>query len=279
MEKQKIELNVPATLSYSALVRHISDEVFASIGFTKEWCSRLKLVVDELYMNAVRYGSMENKSIVRITFSYTDNEVEFKVEDDGTGEKRISVDELKKLIQNNAKNSTVTQTSGRGLALIANLWTDKLDVEPSSVGGIAIYFKKKIETTPPPAPPLLQTVMETSVVPEAKKEPVKTEEKPVEPEVKGESFTIKLHGEIDQHNIEVLTQPVTDQVGTLPENSTLILDFTDVVYINSTFIGHLASWYNEVQNRKGRLEIRNANEQVMDVLDLVGLGRVLTINN
>ncbi|MBU0727707.1 anti-sigma factor antagonist [Patescibacteria group bacterium] len=272
--KQKIELNLPANLSYSSLIRHIADEVFASVGFVKEWSNRLKLVVDELFMNAVKYGSTENTSVVKILFSYDDQEIEFRVEDDGTGVGKVSADQLRTIVENNKKNNAVTNTSGRGLALITNLWTDKLDIERGSNGGIVISFSKKLETTPPPPPTLVQAAVQQQA-----DVTTPTSPEPKKPEVKRAEYMVKLHGEIDQHNIEVITQPVTEQVNALPENSKLILDFTDVVYINSTFIGHLASWYNEVAKKNSQISIKNANNQVKDVLDLVGLGRVITLVN
>jgi len=258
-------------LSFSSLVRHISEEVFDFIGFGKEWCNRLKLVVDELFMNAVRYGSTESKSTVHVFFSYDDQEIEFRIEDDGTGERKTSVEELRKTINKNIENNNVTQTSGRGLALIANLWTDHLDINESSYGGISISFKKGVETVPPPPPPLVQTVLK-------KKSDIKSKIPKKEKWAKGPDFTVKLHGEIDQANIDAVTLPVDEQITALPEKARLILDFSDVVYINSTFIGHLASWHNNVKQKGGQIVVRNANDEIRDVLDLVGLGRILTIN-
>ncbi|MBU0578347.1 anti-sigma factor antagonist [Patescibacteria group bacterium] len=255
-------------MSFSSLVRHISEEVFNFIGFGKEWCNRLKLVVDELFMNAVRYGSTADTSTVHVFFSYNDEEVEFSVEDDGSGTRKMSADELKALINKNVENNNVTQTSGRGLALIAKLWTDHLDIKQSSFGGLAISFSKHIETAPPPPPPLVQTVIykPSKSISEATKES------------KGPDFTVKLHGEIDQANIDAVTLPIDEQITALPESARLILDFGDVDYINSTFIGHLASWHNDVQKKGGQIVLKNVNDQIRDVLDLVGLEHVLTIN-
>lgn len=268
MQKQKIEFNIPANLHFSSLVRNIAEEVFSFAHFSKEWCNRLKLVVDELFMNAVRYGSTEDKSTVHIVFSYDDGHVGFEIEDDGTGSEKKSVEELKTVIQKNASKNDVTRTSGRGLALITSLWTDKLEVKNSSLGGIAISFVKKIETAPPSPPALVKIA-----TPETPKVvPIQPEKKP-----KGPEITIRLHGQIDQINIEKLTLPVEEQIAVLPEEAILILDFKEVDYINSTFIGHLASWYNNVKNKNGQIVVKNANNQIKDILDLVGLARVLNI--
>lgn len=281
MQKQKIELNLPANLKFSSLVRHLTGEFFIYVGFTKEWSSRLKLVVDELFMNAVKYGSTEDTSTVRIVFGYNEEMVEFRIEDDGTGAQKISAKELKARIQKNTDENEVTSTSGRGLALITHLWTDEIKIEPANAGGIAISFSKKIETTPPPLIPAEdQLKSNEGAVDEQSKahqEPIKSPSK--EKSAKGPIVTVKLQGEIDQSNLEKLTLPVKEQLDVLPDGAKLVLDFKDVVYINSTVIGHLAEWHNEVEKKNGQMVLINANDQIKDVLNLVGLSYVLDIES
>ena len=260
-------------------MRHLSEEVFHYVGFSKEWSNRLKLVVDELFMNAVRYGSMEDKSLVHVIFSYTDHDVEFKIEDDGTGSQKMTVEDLKSVIAKNANQKEVTKTSGRGLAMITSLWTDKLNISESSLGGIAITFVKKVEAgAPPPSPPIQPEVLEQIPV-QPQVEVAQPKSAPIAPEEapKGPTITIELHGEIDQSNVDKLTAPVKEQIETLPEGAILNLDFKDVAYINSTVIGYLASWHNSVKAKKGMVILKNINDQIKDVLDLVGLSHILKI--
>jgi anti-anti-sigma factor len=271
LEKQKIEINLPANLKFSYLMRDIANEVFCFAGFNKEWCNRLKLVVDELFMNAVKYGSTEDKSVVRVIILYDEKEVEFKIEDDGTGTRKTSVEDLKALIDKNASNNDLTRTSGRGLALITSLWTDKLEIQPSSFGGIAVSFKKTIEKTPPPPPKLIQAAIDMPA-PDTFK--VTEKEEP-----KGPAFTVQISGDLGQLGIEKLVLPVQEQIKALPEGATLVLDFKEVDYINSTFIGYLASWYNSVKEKRGRIVLLNTSDQIRDVLDIVGIKHVLAIQS
>jgi anti-anti-sigma factor len=273
MEKQKIEFNIPANLHFSSLVRNIAEEVFSFVHFSKGWCNRLKLVVDELFMNAVKYGSTENQSMVHIYFTYNDKEVQFQIEDDGTGPQVISAETLKSLIYKNANQNDVTKTSGRGLAMITTLWTDKLDIKESSYGGITIAFSKTIETQPPPPPPLVKAVISQSAEPSKSIE----QKKPEGSAATMPAFTVKLHGDIDQLNIDKLVLLVNEQIATLPKEATLVLDFSELDYINSTFIGLLASWLNDVKQKGGQIVLKNINDQIKDVLNLVGLGKVLNI--
>jgi stage II sporulation protein AA (anti-sigma F factor antagonist) len=269
MSKQKIEFNLPANLLFSAITRSLADEIFNYVGFSKEWCSRLKLVVDELFMNAVKYGSTENKSIVHIVFTYDDKEIEFKIDDDGTGSQKTTVDDLKAVILKNANHNDLTKTSGRGLAMITQIWTDQMNIEKSPYGGISMFFVKKIEKTSPPPPAIIQTVMT--------KPPKQTSSMVKEVQPAGPAFNIMLEGEIDPINIDKLAMPIAEKIDNMPQGGRLVLDFTHLNYINSTFIGHLASWYKQVQKNGGQIALKNTNEQILDVLDLVGLKRVLII--
>lgn len=51
----------------------------------------------------------------------------------------------------------------------------------------------------------------------------------------------------------------------------LIIDGTDLEYVNSTWIGHLTDWYQRVMAREGKLLLVNLKPQVEDALSTVGL--------
>ncbi len=297
-----IKVTLPANLNYSSLIRHIADEVFADAQFSKAWRSRLKLVVDELFMNAVRYGSTQDESSVYATFEYDAQLIRFTIEDDGTGQNAISADELKAIIQKNQDNKDLTRTSGRGLAMITKLWTDEVTLQKSQYGGISVTFTKALETAQkaPPSPPLptgpLEQMVNQPIPPKAPAPPATAAPAPTQPAPaptqpapvptpaqpapaapppKGPTYEVKLSGEIDQSNIDEKVAPVYEQANAMPEGSTLVLDFADLEYINSTFIGNLASWYNTAQQKKGRICLKNVNKEIREVLSLVGLLEIL----
>jgi len=267
MPKKRIELTLPATLKFSSLVRQIAEDVFSYAGFTKEWSSRLKLVVDELFMNANRYASIENESKIYIQFEYDDKSIYFKIDDEGAGKHKILAEDLKRKIENNMNDlGDITKTSGRGLALISNLWTDELTIDNSPYGGISVSFVKTITSEAPPAPPLLKMVSASI--------PMSTQE--ISPVVaQGPTEIIKIVGEVDHSNIEEKVKPVEEKVISMPDNGILVIDCSELVYFNSTFIGHLADWHNTMIQKKGQLVLKNTNAAVQDVLNLVGLSRVI----
>jgi anti-anti-sigma factor len=272
MPKQKIELTLPATLQFSSLLRHIAEDIFDYVGFTKEWSSRLKLVVDELFMNANRYASKENTSKIYILFEYDNTEVLFRIDDEGQGPTKVSAEKLRQHVdQNKEALKDLTKTSGRGLALISHLWTDEIIIEDSPRGGIAVSFKKVLTTEKPPAPPI------PKVAPPTQEGAESDIVSPVAPQ--GPVVEVKVVGEIDNANIEEKVQPIMEEVMKLPKYGVLALDCSELVYFNSTFIGHLASWHNEVQKKEGQLILKNTSPEVKDVLSLVGLSKVIYLES
>jgi len=270
MKKQTIKFNIPANLHLSALVRNFSEELFCAVGFNKAWCSRLKLVVDELFMNAVRYGSKVDESMVYVSCDYDDEIIKFSIADEGVGSKKITAKDLKTLVHNNEKNQTLTQTSGRGLAMITSLWTDELNIEESEHGGILVTFNKKIESSStPPHPPLIQMSLDN----------IKDEVSFDDIVVDGPIVNVDLHGPIDNYEVDDIVAPVYASLKNIADASTLSINLKEINYINSIFIGHLASWYNEINKKQGHIILKNTSPQVKDILDIVGLGSVIKIEN
>ena len=279
MDKQTIKIVITANLDYSSLIRHVANEVFENAKFSKAWCGRLKLVVDELFMNAVKYGSTKDKSTVHITFEFDKDSVRFTIEDDGTGPQAKPAEALKAIIHRNEENNDLTRTSGRGLALIAKMWTDGMDVAQSTYGGIGIGFTKRLENAEkPPA----TVAMELPIMPiedlsvAVAPKPVASTPTPASKH-QGPVYEVKLSGEIDQSNMAEKIAPVVEQVNAMPPDSVLVLDLSGLTYINSTFIGNLAGWYRTLQAKQGSIRLAHINEQVREILTLVGLINVLEI--
>jgi anti-anti-sigma factor len=263
MSPKNVTLTLPASLQYSSAVRHVADEVCGMAKLNKAWCNRLKLVVDELFMNAVIYGSKEAESLVRVVFEYDDQGIAFHIEDEGKGPKPMTPEALKALIVKNSHNGDVTRTSGRGLGLISSLWTDSIEVAKSDFGGIKVSCRKKKEDTlPPPLPSVAPLVTEPLPVPAVPSGPV-TE--------------LKLVGDMDQVQADEKLAPVHNAVKALKAGEVLVLDLSGVGYINSTFIGHLAGWHNALKAKNATLQLTKVSPVIREVLDLVGLTSVVTV--
>lgn len=258
--KTKIEFQLPADLRFSSVVRDVSATLFRTAHFPPGWCGRLKLVLDELFMNAVKYGSASG-GLVRLVFEFDDAGIAVTVEDEGKGAKPVTPEALQTLIAQNKEAMQVTHTSGRGLAMIADLWTNGVTFARSSLGGLAVTFFKKVEITPPPAIPM--------PLPGGQQAPAA---KPV-----GKIVTVRINSDVDHETVDAVAAVVTKQLQSFTGGETLNLDFSGVQYINSLFIGHLADWYNRLSQLKGAMQLRHVSPPVRDVLNLVGLDRVIPL--
>ncbi len=244
-------------------------------GFCEAWAERLKLVLDELFTNACKYGSAEIGGKLFIHFERDETEIYFQIDDEGKGKNKASVEKLRAHIEKNARElDDLTKKSGRGLALISALWADELILEESSHGGLCVGFRKKINGDKPAEPPHSSLSL-TSL---DKVNKVLTTHSTLSTDSKN-TVILTLEGEVSFSNLQEKIKPIEEALKTLHEASTLILDCQKLRYFNSTFIGYLASWYNELHKRHCHLLLKNTNQDIRSMLDLVGLSRVIYVDS
>lgn len=272
-----VTLKVQANLDLSRLVRDCAQNFFLTAKTPEKWARRLVLVLDELYMNAVRYGSAPT-SFVTCTFTSTPERISFTIQDQGEGKLKVKAEDLRQTIQQKANALSHKQTSGRGLALITSAWSDGYEIRNASPQGIEIEVYKNranmpTEQTPPP-----QTKPEQTPTPTPKPTPTPTPqpEKPTQPSTPLPRKTIPLKGEIDEINLQEQIEPIQELLAEETPYE-IILDFTELKYFNSLFIGFLATFQKETQDLGGRLIIIGPHQEAREILDLCGLSEIIPI--
>lgn len=143
-QPQKIELTLPAHVEFSGFLREVSKRFFEHIGFNEPWVHRLEVVLDELFCNAVEYGS-DVHSQVYLTFLFDDHDLVMRIEDEGRGEHKLTAAQLSDLIDANQQALLdAGKFSGRGLALISSFWSDQFQIADSLHGGLMVALKKSL---------------------------------------------------------------------------------------------------------------------------------------
>lgn len=83
-----------------------------------------------------------------------------------------------------------------------------------------------------------------------------------------------LKGQIDESNLEKF-KIIFDNVMDDNEVKFLILELKDLEFVNSKFVGFLAVKYTDSKEKNKQIMIVQANDNVKDVLSLVGLSSII----
>lgn len=89
----------------------------------------------------------------------------------------------------------------------------------------------------------------------------------------GSNLEIKLEGRLDTTTAPQLEAEINELGSGVTE---LIFDFKELEYISSAGLRVLLC-AQKIMNKQGKMVIRNANENIMDVFDVTGFVDILTI--
>ncbi|MFH0820238.1 MAG: STAS domain-containing protein [Candidatus Peregrinibacteria bacterium] len=92
---------------------------------------------------------------------------------------------------------------------------------------------------------------------------------------KPEAKVVSFAGEMDETNVE---QARKDLTPLLNDSSikTLVFDFKNLKFINSKGIGYLVSVHTHLAKDHRKLVLTQAQEAVMDVINLIGLTSIIS---
>ena len=89
--------------------------------------------------------------------------------------------------------------------------------------------------------------------------------------------TAYLDGEIDHHSAKGIREEIDETLERL-HPATLVLDFKNVTFMDSSGIGLVMGRYRAVQTIGGTLSVANASLHIRRVMRLAGLDRLADIN-
>lgn len=95
-------------------------------------------------------------------------------------------------------------------------------------------------------------------------------------ESSGKLLIAYLIGEIDHHSAGQLREQIDGAIAFSKPNH-LILDFSNVSFMDSSGIGLVMGRYRLMQTVHGAVEIRNVTAKVKKIMELAGLGRIAVI--
>ena len=93
-------------------------------------------------------------------------------------------------------------------------------------------------------------------------------------EKQGTTLTVSPQGQLDAYSSPVLEkelQPYLDQA------EEIIMDFTNVEYISSNGLRVLLAAEQKLEERNGKVKLIHVNEQIVDVLRMVGFMDIVDV--
>lgn len=83
-------------------------------------------------------------------------------------------------------------------------------------------------------------------------------------------YLVTLEGKVDAATVDDFQQNV-NQLFTDGSPLNIILDLSDLQYINSKFVGYVLNWQMQADNNDGKVVLIGAKEYILDVLNVQGV--------
>jgi len=86
---------------------------------------------------------------------------------------------------------------------------------------------------------------------------------------------VKFQGQLDESNVDEKAKTIYQIIEQFPQNLLLLLDFSELEYMNSKSIGYLTDWYGKVSQGNGQIVVAMAKSNILDILQVVGLTQLV----
>lgn len=94
-----------------------------------------------------------------------------------------------------------------------------------------------------------------------------------------EGRTVKLvhvSGQLDESNVDEQAKAIYQIIEAVPQGLHMIFELSGLEYMNSKSIGYLTDWYSKVSATNGKIVIAGARDNIIDILQVVGLTQLIT---
>lgn len=86
---------------------------------------------------------------------------------------------------------------------------------------------------------------------------------------------VHVIGQLDESNVDEEAKKVYQVLEMIPQGLSLVFDFSGLEYMNSKSIGYLTDWYTKVSGTGGKVVIAGARDNILDILQVVGLTQLI----
>jgi anti-anti-sigma factor len=86
---------------------------------------------------------------------------------------------------------------------------------------------------------------------------------------------VRFDGQLDESNVDDQATKLYGLVDAMVEGTFFIFDLEGLTYMNSKSIGYLTDWHLKVSSKKGEILLARARENILDILNVVGLTQIV----
>ena len=87
---------------------------------------------------------------------------------------------------------------------------------------------------------------------------------------------VSFKGQLDETNVDAEAKKVYQVVSEM-QPPYLILDFSELDYMNSKSIGYVTDWFSQVSGKGGKLAIYKPKANILDILRVVGITQIVNV--
>ncbi|MBN2306675.1 STAS domain-containing protein [Candidatus Peregrinibacteria bacterium] len=89
---------------------------------------------------------------------------------------------------------------------------------------------------------------------------------------------ITFVGQLDETNVDHEARKIYQVITEMAE-PVLLLDFSDLEYMNSKSIGYVTDWFTQASAKNGSISIIGPKPNILDILKVVGITQIITVYN
>ena len=87
---------------------------------------------------------------------------------------------------------------------------------------------------------------------------------------------VSFVGQLDETNVDEEAKKMYQVIDGM-EVPNLLLDFSELAYMNSKSIGYVTDWYSRVVAKNGKVVIAHPRPNILDILKVVGITQIIKI--
>lgn len=86
---------------------------------------------------------------------------------------------------------------------------------------------------------------------------------------------VHVKGQLDESNVDEEAKKIYQIIDGSGDGFTLLLEFSELEYMNSKAVGYLTDWYTKLSDKSGKILIVQPKENILDILQVVGLTQLI----